>query len=41
MDKRPERQVRENILRVLGIEEDEKDYRNRIFIAINTDMFPS
>lgn len=40
MDKKPERQVRQKILQALGIDEDEKNYRDRIFIAVNTEMFP-
>lgn len=40
MDKKSERQARQKILQALGIDEEEKNYRDRIFIAMNTEMFP-
>ena len=39
-DMRPARRARQHILDALGIEGDEKDYRNRIFVSVNSDMFP-
>lgn len=39
-DLRPARRARQHILDALGIDGIEKDYRNRIFVSVNSDMFP-
>lgn len=35
-----QRRARQRLVTALGLEGNEKDYRNRIFVALNTDMFP-
>ena len=35
-----QRRARQQFMTALGLEGNEKDYRDRIFIGLNTDMFP-
>lgn len=39
-DRRKERQARQHLIDTLGLEGNQKEYDDRIFVAINSDMFP-
>ena len=39
-DRRKERQARQHLIDALGLEGNQKEYDDRIFVAINSDMFP-
>ena len=39
-DRRKERQARQHLINTLGLEGNQKEYDDRIFVAINSDMFP-
>ena len=39
-DRRKERQARQHLINALGLEGNQKEYDDRIFVAINSDMFP-
>lgn len=39
-DTRPKRKARQELMAALGIEGSEKKYRDRIFVAVNSEMFP-
>ena len=39
-DRRKERQARQHLIKALGLEGNQKEYDDRIFVAINSDMFP-
>ena len=39
-DRRKERQARQYLINTLGLEGNQKEYDDRIFVAINSDMFP-
>lgn len=40
MDNAPQRFARKRVVEALGLDGEEKDYRDRIFVALNTEMFP-
>ena len=39
-DRRKERRARQHLINTLGLEGNQKEYDDRIFVAINSDMFP-
>ena len=39
-DRRKERRARQHLIKALGLEGNQKEYDDRIFVAINSDMFP-
>lgn len=39
-DRRKERQARQHLINALGLEGNQKEYDDRIFVTINSDMFP-
>jgi len=39
-DRRKERQARQHLINTLGLEGNQKEHDDRIFVAINSDMFP-
>ena len=39
-DRRKERQARQHLIDALGLEGNQKEYDDRIFVAINSDMVP-
>ena len=39
-DRRKERRARQHLIKALGLEGNQKEYDARIFVAINSDMFP-
>ena len=39
-DRRKERRARQHLIKALGLEGNQKEYDDRIFVTINSDMFP-